>query len=263
MLTDQNLWQCLLADEYIGLEISDLLEIGSLLWQKGWAEANAGNVSLRFPDTLSGNTQALLKQVIDSSSNYNGINIIDITWFLVSASGSRYRQFKFRGFDNFVLIGIHQFKDNDLDKSEFICYPQTRKPTSEWQTHRLVQQWLSNNRSSDKVVMHTHLTDWITLSNLPDYSIDQGKFIKDLIKYLPELEIYLPNGIALTKYAPPGSATLALETLSAIHQSNAIIWEKHGVVVTAESINQAFDYIEVLSKAAAIYFSVSKSKSGS
>jgi ribulose-5-phosphate 4-epimerase/fuculose-1-phosphate aldolase len=93
MSNELELWSALQADAATKQQLADLLHLGTLLWQKGWAEANAGNVSLRLPHTLQQSTWDCLKHLLSQSQNKTSDNPKDYHWFLVSASGSRYRQY--------------------------------------------------------------------------------------------------------------------------------------------------------------------------
>lgn len=250
---EQELWFALCEDNTTKQQLVDLLNIGSLLWQKGWAEANAGNVSYRLPSNLQTNTLSLLKRLLAKSDKNQSDNPQDYYWFLVSASGSRYRQYVNKSFANFVIVGIFKPAFMQHTQTEQVFFPLSRKPTSEWQMHNAVQQWLINNRSSECIILHTHLTDWITLSNLDEYHASPRDMLSTISATLPELDIYLPQSIEFTSYQPPGSVELADVTLKAISKSNVIVWEKHGIVVSAQQFNQAMDYIEVMAKAARIY----------
>lgn len=240
---EAEIWKVLLNDIVFGPELQNLLEIGELIWQRGWAEANAGNVSL----SISNETVQSLAKVtgnIDPSHQ----------WFLVSAKGSRYREFKKLGFSNFVLAGCDP-EENDI-KSVFI--PETRKPTSEWATHLSIQNWLQTHRAKDKIVLHAHPEDWIIISNLPEYKINKSLLAKEITECLPEIDFYFPGGLILLPYATPGSEGLAEITTAALKDSSVIIWEKHGIVVTAENVNLAFDYLEIMAKAAKVYLALRK-----
>ena len=239
------LWDALIADEAFGEELHNLVEIGSLIWQRGWAEANAGNVSIRIADCLP-KTIKVIKEVFNDCTRY-APDFGNYTWFLVSATGSRYREFPRLGFLNFVLIGINQTNQTQ------IIFPTDRKPTSEWVTHLAVHNKLLNSPDNNKVILHTHPTDWIVLCNSLKYIEAPEQTLSELFTYLPELGIYLPDGITRVPLTAPGSAELAVLTLEALEKSKVILWEKHGLFVTAESINRAFDYMEIVSKAATVY----------
>ncbi len=242
MINELEIWSVLLANPTFGNEIQNLLDIGELIWLRGWAEANAGNVSIRLPESI---TESLIQLLHCNVKNY--------VWFLVSSTGSRYREFNKLGLQNFNLIGLDKadFKSGISNKQ--IIFPEYRKPTSEWVTHLSVHEWLYQNRDNDTIVLHAHPTDWITISNCRKYKDSKPELIKEIRESLPELNIYFPQGITLLPFAVPGSDELAELTVKGLNQSKIVIWEKHGILITAKDVNCAFDYLEIVSKAASVY----------
>ena len=54
----------------------------------------------------------------------------------------------------------------------------------------------------------------------------------------------------MADYAPPGTLELAEKSCESIKDKQALIWEKHGLLVLAENIDIALDLTEVINKAA-------------
>jgi rhamnulose-1-phosphate aldolase len=233
-----------------------LLDIGEMLWNKGWSEANAGNVSVRLPEDLIKEHESLFTSLFPISKAAIFSKAADYAWYLVSATGSRYRDFRKSLFESFVIVGIVKSEVYDNSFSDEVVFPCHRKPTSEWATHSMIQQWLMLNRPKDRVILHAHPTDWIVIGSLPEYRDDKNGLAKRIRSGLPELDIYFPGGFALLPYAAPGSLELANQTLPAMVGSNVVIWERHGILVTAECVDIAFDYLEIVSKAAEVYLEV-------
>jgi pyruvate kinase len=281
-----DLWQNLSLDAAHAEQISELKTVGRLIWERGWAEANAGNVSYRICASSSYQTMLSLSRIGKLLLGKTDLEVEAYDWFLVSATGSRYREIADKQFGNFVLIMQPHLEQGSTNRNRggapsssclpdsvspspltvqsgsplplnappaFFTFPSKRKPTSEWVTHQAVHAWLQENRKAHLVILHAHPTDWITLSSLPEYRDDKAGLAARLCEVLPELKIYFPQGFALTPYQFPGSDALAQVTLNALSDYNVIIWEGHGVFVTAESVNQAFDFLEIIAKAASVY----------
>ncbi len=230
-------------------ELESLFEIGERIWQRGWAEANAGNVSLRINHFLSEEEKsALCKQTNPEADSV----FAECGFYLVSASGSRFRQFKATRLANFVLLCCPE-QDGAASQASGAQYPQQRIPTSEWITHRAVQHWLLANRPQEKVVLHSHLTSWLVISRITEYDTDREKLSGEIANALQELKLFFPSGIRLCGYAQPGSAALAELTLKALPATSAVIWQSHGTLVTAGNCDEAFDRLEVLEKAADLF----------
>ncbi|MDP2172443.1 MAG: class II aldolase/adducin family protein [Candidatus Cloacimonadaceae bacterium] len=206
--------------------LATLADIGARIWQRGWAEANAGNVSINVTDTIPPRLRGGKE------------------WFLVSQSGSRYRQLTPDPIPHLVLISIGSDGEN--------VHPTNKKPTSEWACHRgLLLHFLASARE-DKVILHAHPADIIALSQMPVYETE-AELNRALIGVLPEMQLYLTDGIALTHTQAPGSQALADCSLSALGKRKALIWQKHGILCIGKTLDEAFDYLEIVAKAAAIY----------
>lgn len=203
--------------------LKKVAEISRLIHSYGWAEANAGNLSIDITETI--------KQYMFS----------DHKWFLVSRTGSRYRQTALEPRDNMVLIACSETEDN--------YFPEDAKPTMEWLSHRCLQ--MSTERF--KIVLHTHPAEIIALSNLP-LAQDPIQLNKVLAELLPELPLYLPEGIALAPRAAPGSLELCELSSLALTNQKALIWSGHGLLAFANDLDEALDYLEIITKAAKVYF---------
>ena len=70
---------------------------------------------------------------------------------------------------------------------------------------------------------------------------------------IPETRAFCPKGLGIAKYELPGSLQLAKSTIQQLNEYDVVLWEKHGVCAVAPDILEAFDQIDVLSKAAQIY----------
>ena len=209
-----------------------LSKIAKVIHQQGWAEANAGNISIRISD--------LLKPYLEESGLSKSYPYQD--WFLVSRTGSRFRDMMDEPENCLLIIGI-----DDIEH----YFPEDAKPTSEWLCHRKLQEINKNTNLS--CILHTHPTEVIALSNTSVF-IDNKKYSQRLNEYffeaLPEMQLFFPKGIAVIDYAPPGSLELAEKSCESIQDKQALIWEKHGLLVLAENIDIALDLTEVINKAA-------------
>ena len=188
---------------------------------RGWAEANAGNFSLNVSATL------------------NGILNTNTAWFLVSRTGSRYRDMAIDPLPSLVLVS----------PSTETIYPGDAKPSSEWHCHHLLHEHFRETGRPDLVVLHSHPASIILLSQMDCYR-QEVIFNQSLKQALPELELYLPEGIATTFQAKPGSPELAENSLRALSNKQALIWQGHGLLCTAQTPDLAMDIMEVVEKAA-------------
>ncbi len=190
---------------------------------RGWAEANAGNVSVNVSEM--------------ATKLFGG----DSQWYLVSRSGSRYRQMARDPLPHLVLVRLNEHGGQH--------HPPGSAPTSEWGCHLLLQQYFLDKGRPDRVVLHAHPNSIVMLSQMDAYD-DEAALNAFLKATLAELELFLPDGIATTPQAHPGSRQLAECSLKAIGNRKALIWKGHGLVCTGRSVDEALDYLEVVEKAA-------------
>jgi rhamnulose-1-phosphate aldolase len=227
--------------------INDIAEVAGYLWNKGWAERNAGNISVNvtgyLPPSVS-NKPALCPQVKLSKA----FPALSNQYLFVTGTGKRMRDLARKPFDNACVIRINAGGDAyDIIAEQLIA------PTSELPAHLSIHSWLKECRPDYKVVLHTHPTDLIALSQTTLYK-DETTLNALLWGMHPETLIVLPKGVGVVPYEVPGTMALADLTLHALKSHDVVIWEKHGCLAIGENLLDAFDKIDTLSQSAQIFF---------
>jgi len=92
----------------------------------------------------------------------------------------------------------------------------------------------------------------IAISHFPIFK-DEAAFNADLAEVLPELPLYLREGVCCCPAQAPGSLELAEASVRHLAGRKAMIWEKHGLLCFGESLDEAFDYMEIVVKACEIW----------
>jgi rhamnulose-1-phosphate aldolase len=100
-----------------------------------------------------------------------------------------------------------------------------------------------------KAILHTHPIELIVLSHHELFN-DEEKFNLSLWKMCPEVRVFIPDGVFCAEYKLSGSEELADLTIAGLKSRNVVLWEKHGALATGETIDKAFDYIDVANKGA-------------
>lgn len=219
--------------------LNNIQDVSSRIWQRGWAEANAGNLSIKITDDL----YAL--GLVSELDTYD--------YYLVSRSGSRYREFSSNLTACLVLVACSKSNPGKALENQDWVYPLESNPTSEWQSHRMIHKFMQESNPSYKCILHTHPTEVIALSQLPVYQNRSG-LNETLMQVLPEMKYYLPQGIAMASYAEPGSEELMLATKIVLSAQKALIWQAHGLLTFGKDLNEALDYLEIVNKAAKVWF---------
>lgn len=201
--------------------------VAAAIFHHGWAEANAGNLSIDISDMVTAR--------YPESNGHS-------RWFLVSKTGCRFREMMHCPQGGLMII---QQGQNDQ------FYGVSALPTSEWPCHKALH--LADIDRQYPCILHSHSTEIIALSNTPLINAPD-KLNALLPKLLPELSSYLPQGIAIAAPAPPGSVELAKCSVEAIGNRQILIWPAHGLLCRAKDIDTALDLMEIVNKAASIYF---------
>lgn len=199
----------------------EIAEAARVLCEKGWAEGNGGNLSVRLGERR----------------------------FLVTGSGTRMREVALRPEEN---LGLLELDEAGRESSWRAGRPGLR-PTSELATHLAVHGLLSRERPELRAVLHTHATELIALTHLEEGAEEQR--LNRLLRSLhPEIPILVPEGVALVPFRVPGTAEQGAETAARLGSRRVALWEKHGVVAVGKGVSEALDLVEALCQAARIFF---------
>ena len=225
-------------------DIDEVKEIAGYLWERGWAERNGGNISLRLK-AWDGEVRSELIPVADIPTN------LASSILYISGTGCRMRDLARYPFKYGAVIKI----SDDAAGYHFLECGQGEtnvKPTMELGSHLELQSKMSTNNPEYRAVLHTHPVELICLSHHPELARDPERLRTMLWSTMPESRVFVPRGAELTKYAIPGSTELSKITGKALHNFDVILWEKHGALATGRDIIEAFDFIDVANKSATI-----------
>jgi rhamnulose-1-phosphate aldolase len=230
--------------------------IAGLCWERGWAERNAGNISINI--THLANTATFNQNEDQELTLKTPYPEISSATFLVSATGNRMRDLACDPEKNMLMAHINNkgtgYQLVDLNNKSV----KNSRPTSELPTHLGIHQMIARQGSKEKVVIHTHATELVALTQIREFC-DEKKLNKLLWGMHPETIVFIPEGVGFVPYVTPGTEQIARETLKALESHKVALWEKHGVFAIGESVFETFDLIDILAKAARIYFLVKSS----
>lgn len=195
----------------------EIMKVGQLLENRGWSDANAGNCSIRC----------------------------DQNHFLVSATGSRMRDIKSDPKNTLSLIKLY-------DKYGFICVWKKTSPTSEIGSHLAIYNAREIAGKSVNAVLHCHPIPLIALEQM----LNEEKINYVLSCCYPRIKKFLPEGIGIIPYMEPGSKELIKATAKKFEKYKMVIWAQHGVIAAGETLEEAFDLIDVVNKGTQIYLTM-------
>ena len=226
--------------------IEDIAEVAGYLWERGWAERNAGNISVDVTELVQQRgvnfTQFPKIPMSVSPPGLAG------RYFLVTTTGSRFRDFARQPKKSLLLVSIA----DKLDGYHILWggEPESR-PTTEFVSHLKIQGLLLKNNSLQKVVLHSHPDELIALTHLEDYGKD--RFQRFLWSTYDSMKFFLPEGVGMVPYQAGGSEELADVTVDLFQHHKAVLWQKHGCTTIGIDVADAFDLVDVLNKAAKVF----------
>jgi rhamnulose-1-phosphate aldolase len=230
--------------------IRETSEIAGYLWQRGWAERNASNISV--------NINGLWQEENAEHSTYPFYTLpisyrkLAGSYFYVTGTGKRMRDLARKPMKNSLIIKLNEngngywIISQKIDGDIFM-------PTSELPTHLGIHQMIAERGSNEKVVMHTHAHELVTLTHAKEFC-DQDVLNKLLWSMHPETVIFVPKGVGFVPFCLPGSYDIATETIKLLQNHDVTLWEKHGVIAIGKSVADTFDIIDILAKSARIFF---------
>ncbi len=225
--------------------VLQIIRVAEILARRGWAEANAGNLSIHI-DPMS---MPQLQTIFDEAQMKDPFPDLEGNFFLVTATGSRARdaaRIPEETIGLFEIIG---------GGKSLRCHWGRVPPTSEFPAHLSVYNVCAKDRQYIKAILHTHPPNIIAMSHLPEMQ-EPGVLNATLRMMHPELGILLPDGLSTLEYRIPGSIELGSATSEALRNCNVAVWPMHGVVSIADDLERALDQVEMVEKAAMIYLLV-------
>jgi rhamnulose-1-phosphate aldolase len=223
--------------------LNDVSRIAEYLWNKEWAERNAGNISIDVSEFFK-------SEDIEEGSRFFPFTMpeeaANLT-LLVTGAGCYLRSLINGIAEAACIIRIN----SDASGYSIIWGGHSAgfRPTSELISHIIIHCFNRKNRPSHKAVLHTHPMELIVLSHHELFR-DEHKFNHSLWKMCPEIRVYVPKGIFCAPYKLTGSFELADVTMEGLKSRDVVLWEKHGALATGETIEKAFDFLDVANKGA-------------
>jgi rhamnulose-1-phosphate aldolase len=223
--------------------LQDVVKTAHDLWLKGWAERNAGNVSVRLrPGQIPGESlrdapwQAIARPVPDLAGEH----------FLFTGTGTFMRNVELDPAHNTNVIEV------DGAGARYRMIWGAGRPSSELGPHlgvHAVRKRVSDG--VDRATLHTHPPNLIALSYALD--LDTETLTRLLWEMHTECIVVLPMGCGFVEWLLPGSAELAEATERIMERRTLALWQYHGIVATGPDLDAAFGLIDTAEKAAGIY----------
>jgi rhamnulose-1-phosphate aldolase len=227
---------------------AEMAEVALLLWQKGWAEGGGGNISVNVTEHYPAIRMDFRTfPMIPLEVKYPALAHHHI---FISAKGSRMRNLAVDPGKNVCLIKIS--KKGDSYQVLYEDPESTLVPSSELPSHIAIHNFLVKEGKGEKAIVHTHADELIALSHDKNLQ-NETRLNEVLLKMHTETAFFLPEGIGYVGLEVPGSQALAKANLKSLKNHKVVLWERHGCLAIGKDVNEAFDRIDLMAKAAKIY----------
>ncbi len=228
--------------------LKEVCKVSGELWRKGWAERNAGNISMRLtaedreklvhkgegqswtalPKEVGGlggefilisGTGKYLKNIAEEPERNLGVIEID-------GAGERYRT-------------VWGFSDGGSPSCEL---------PSHLEVHAIKKAAVPDTKST---IIHTHPANLIALTYALE--LDTYSLTRLLWEMHTECICVFPEGIELLPWMAAGSNELADATANAFKKRSAVVWQFHGALGWGRNPDEVLGLIDTMEKAAEIY----------
>lgn len=227
-------------------EIEKVAEVAGYLWQKGWAERNGGNITVNVTEYVDEE----IRQMPAISEAYpigTTVPALKGCYFYCKGTNRRMRDLARWPMENGSIVRIL-----DDCASYVIIADNSVKPTSEIAAHLSMHNQMVEKGKGYKAAVHTHPIDLVAMTHNPKF-LEKDVLTNLLWSMIPETRAFCPKGLGIVPYKMPSSVELADATIEQLEEYDVVMWEKHGVCAVGPDIMEAFDQVDVLSKAAQIY----------
>ncbi len=230
--------------------IRNIAEVARMLWELGWAESNAGNISVNVTEHIPEEIRELNRlpsgEIDKSYPKLSGYS------FFITGAGARMRDLAKEPSENACILRIAE--ESKRYHSIWGKSPDSVfKPTSEIHCHLSIHSFLLGKKASQRVVIHAHPEELVALTHVKEYKQEE-KINRLLWSMNLAAKIIIPKGVGLVPYLAPGSDELARATIKAVEKHNVVLWEKHGCLAIGADVIETFDQVDILNKAARTFF---------
>ena len=232
---------------------ASIAEVASLLWEKGWAEGSGGNISVNVTEFYPGvRIDFRTYPMVPLKVKYPAIAH---NYIFITAKGSRMRTLAKDPGPGLCLIKIS--KKGDSYQVLFEDPEDPISPSSELPSHLAIHNLMVKQGLGEKAIVHAHADDLIALTHDKDLR-SEARLNEILLNMHTETAFFIPEGIGYVPLLEPGSEELAKANLKTLKDHKVILWEKHGCLAIGKDVNEAFDRVELMDKAARIYLKCRK-----
>jgi rhamnulose-1-phosphate aldolase len=239
----------MMINDIIRNEILKVSQVSGYLWQRGWAERNAGNISLDLTGLAEVDGAGVLsKRYVAHRMPAKAAGKL----IFITGTGERLRELVDRPEKAACIIKI----DAEAKGYHIVSGGEGNhmfRPTMEFVSHLSIHLYNEKVGNGHRCVLHTHPIELIAISHHPFLGHNEEALNKAIWGMLPEARVFIPRGISIAPYEITGSEALANATIVGLMSRDVVLWSKHGALTTGRDAQEAFDFMDVANKGVLIY----------
>lgn len=227
-------------------ELDKISKVAGYLWQREWAERNAGNISMNLTSFFK------KEDIVEQTKNTEFIPFdfpkgTEGFVLFITGTGCYLRSL----IDSIEEAACILYINEDATAYTIIWGGEREGfgPTCELISHASIHLFNSEHNPTHLAIVHTHPIELIVMSHHPLFN-NEAELNRQLWMMCPEIKVFVPKGVHCTPYALSSTSALAEVTIEAFKTRNISLWEKHGATATGEDVEKAWDYLDVANKGA-------------
>lgn len=217
-------------------------------WVFGWHESNGGNASYRLrPEEVSEiRTNFRTRSWVRLDAD---VPTLAGEFFLITSAGGHFRNITHEPKRS---LGIIEVDRTGACWRECWGFKDGTHPTSELTAHLITHEVRkAATQGANRVVYHCHPSNLAALTCVVPR--ESAVLTRTLWAHLAECALVCREGVEVVGWEVPGSIDLAIESAKAMERTNVVVWAHHGLLVAADTMDEAFGTVHTVEKAAEIF----------
>lgn len=220
--------------------VREFLRCATQLYAHGWAERNAGNISMLLDGDFDGLPVLRRFPFAFDAGELAGRCI------LITGSGKYMKNTELDPENNVGLLRVGR------GEAELLWgLADGGKPSSELAAHLMSHASRLAADPGHRVVMHTHAPNAVAMTFV--HSLDEREFTRSLWSRHTEGIMFFPDGVAVLPWMPCGTDEIGLKTAEKMRDHRVVVWAHHGVFGAGATPDEALGLIETVEKSAELY----------
>ncbi len=227
--------------------IREIGRIATYMYNDGWDERNAGNISYLLSDE---EVNKYLKRAKVIKEIPIGMPILELAskYFLITGTGKYFRNVEKDPEDT---LGIIRVSEDGCNAQLMWGYKNGGRPTCELAPHLISHAVRLKQDKNHRTVIHTHPTYIVVMDATNDF--DEAELAHKLWQTHTEAIAVFPDGVGKVPCMVNGTTDIGKATAEKLEEYRLVVWSNHGIYGTGGTLDETYGLIEVVEKSAKMF----------